>query len=124
MDHILIRNLHARGPIGITEEERSRPQDILINVTVGTDTRAAAQSDRIDDCINYSTLTKQVLRLVEGNQRKTVEALAGDIADLCLEHPLAQTATVRVEKTSIVRFTDAVGVEIERSKAPVENQRS
>ena len=116
MDRILIRNLHARGPIGISDEERSRPQDILINISIGTDTRAAAQSDEIADCINYSTVTKQVLKMAGENPRRTVEAFAQDIADLCLSYPPARTVTVRVVKPSIVRFTDAVGVEIERSK--------
>ena len=34
MDKIIIRDLLARGPIGISEEERSSPQDILINAEI------------------------------------------------------------------------------------------
>ena len=116
MDKIIIRDLQARGPIGITDEERMSPQDILINAELFTDTRKAAETDSIDDCVNYSTVAKKILKLAAENRRKTVEALARDIADMCLENELVKKVLSRVEKTSAVRFTKSVGVEIERSK--------
>lgn len=116
MDKIIIRDLQARGPIGITDEERMSPQDILINAELFTDTRKAAETDSIDDCVNYSTVAKKILNLAAENRRKTVEALARDIADMCLENELVKKVLIRVEKTSAVRFTKSVGVEIERSK--------
>ena len=116
MDKIIIRDLQARGPIGISDEERAYPQDILINAELFTDTSKAAVSDSIDDCVNYSTIAKMIISLAENNKRKTVEAFAQDIADLCLNHKLVQKVKIRVEKTSVVRFTKAVGIEIERCK--------
>lgn len=116
MDKIIIRDLLARGPIGISEEERSSPQDILINAELYTDTGKAAVSDSIDDCVNYSTVARKILALTAGNKRKTVEALAQDIADMCLRNELVEKVVIRVEKTSAVRFARSTGVEIEREK--------
>jgi FolB domain-containing protein len=116
MDSILIKDLLARGIIGVGEEERTRPQDILINLVVYTDTTVAGYSDRIEDCVNYSTLSKKILAHAEKAARYTVEALAADIARLCLEIPLVIGVRVRVEKPGAVRFTHSVGVEIERMK--------
>lgn len=116
MDKIIIRDLLARGPIGITEKERMSPQDILINAELFADTRKAAETDCIDDCVNYSTIAKSIIKLASENRRKTVEAFAQDIADMCLENELVKKVLIRVEKTSVVRFTKSVGVEIERSK--------
>lgn len=116
MDQVIIRDLLVRGRTGISADERKRPQDILINIRVGTDISAAAQSDDIRDCIDYSVLTKGILALAEENQKKTLEALTSDIADLCLSHPLAVEVTVRCEKTSAVRFTAGTGIEITRKK--------
>ena len=116
MDKIIIRDLRARGPIGISDAERSYPQEILINAELFTDTRKAAQTDSIEDCVNYSTIAKKFLALAETNQRKTVEAFAQDLADVCLSHERVSKVKIRVEKTSAVRFAGAVGVEIERSK--------
>ena len=116
MDKIIIRDLCARGPIGISDAERSYPQEILINAELFTDTRKAAQTDSIEDCVNYSTIAKKFLALAETNQRKTVEAFTQDLADVCLSHERVSKVKIRVEKTSVVRFAGAVGVEIERSK--------
>jgi FolB domain-containing protein len=117
MDQILIKDLLARGIIGITDRERNRPQDILINLVLFTDTRKAAESDHIDDCVDYSLIAKKVMAHVEGAQRYTVEALAADIAGLCLKEKGVESVRVRVEKPGAVRFSRSVGVEIERSKA-------
>lgn len=116
MDKIIIRDLHARGPIGISDAERAYPQDILINAELFTDTGKAAETDSIENCVNYSTMAKKFLALAETNQRKTVEAFAQDLADVCLAHDKVSKVKIRVEKTSAVRFAGAVGVEIERDK--------
>jgi FolB domain-containing protein len=114
MDQILIKDLLVRGVIGVNERERIQTQDILINVVLFTDTQKGAQTDRIEDCIDYRTVTKKILAYTEKAQRYTVEALAGDIAKICLEDASIQGARVRVEKPGAVRFTRSVGVEIER----------
>jgi FolB domain-containing protein len=116
LDKVFVTDLLARVRIGISEKERERPQDVLINVELETDLSQAGASDDLDDCIDYSRLTKDILALAEANQRKTLEAFAADILRICLSHPLASATRVRVEKTSAVRFTKATGVEIYRVK--------
>ena len=116
MDKIIISDLLTKTCIGISETERSSPQDILINVICYSNTEKACLSDSIEDCVNYSTLAKKIIELSENNHRKTVEAFAADIADVCLSHNLVQKVNVRVEKTSIYKNAKAVGVEIEREK--------
>jgi len=116
MDKVIIKDLLARGIIGINDWEREHPQDILINIVVMTDTRRAAQTDDIADCINYRTLAKAVLQHAESAARLTVEALANDIAKICLDQSGVERAIVRVEKPGAVRFAASVGVEIERGR--------
>jgi FolB domain-containing protein len=114
-DQIEIRDLLLRGIIGINDWEREKKQDILINITLFGDLAPAGESDRIEDTINYRTLTKAVIEHVESVGRFTVEALAADIARLCLETPGVERARVRVEKPGALRFARSVGVCIERS---------
>ena len=116
MDKINIKNLLARGIIGVNDWERNRPQNIMINITMFADTRRAAETDSLDDCINYSTMSKKVLAHAETVNRLTVEALANDLARICLQEQGVQKVIVRVEKPGAVRFAESVGVEIERSK--------
>lgn len=116
MDVTFIKDLLCRGVIGISDRERAQPQDILINVRLYADTSKGGASDLIDDCVNYRTVAKRILAHTESVGRYTVEALAADIARLCLETPQVQKVWIRVEKPGAVRFAASVGVEIERSR--------
>jgi FolB domain-containing protein len=114
MDKIIIKDLSARGIIGVNPEERLQPQEILINVILYTSTAKAAQSDDIQDTVSYSVVAKKVRACAETAQRYTVEALAEDITKVCLSEPGVIKVQVRVEKPRAVRFANSVGVEIER----------
>lgn len=116
MDKILIKDLLIRGVIGISEREREQPQDILVNIEISADISAAGKSDNVEDSVNYRTIAKKVLAHTETIKRYTVEALAEDIAKLCLDDKKVQSVLVRVEKPGAVRFSRSVGVEIIRKQ--------
>jgi len=116
MDKVIIKNLLVRGIIGVRDWERKRVQNILINIIIYTDTHHAADSDNLDDCADYSTISKKVQAHAENASRFTVEALANDLANICLQENNVQKVTIRVEKPGAVRFAESVGVEIERSR--------
>lgn len=115
-DRILIKDLLLRTIIGIKDEERRAPQDVLINITLHADTRVAGQSDDIEHAVNYRTITKRVIKLVEGSQFFLVEKMAAEIAAICLDDPRVQRANIRVEKPGALRFARSVGIEIERHR--------
>lgn len=117
MDKVIIKDLLVRGIIGINDWEREKPQDIVINIVVYTDLHKAGETDDIDHSVNYRTIAKKAQSHTESAQRLTVEALAADIAKICLEEPGALKVRVRVEKPGAVRFSRSVGVEIERKKS-------
>jgi len=115
-DKIIIKDLLLRGIIGLNDWEREKTQDILINLTLFTDMRAAGQSDNAEDILNYRTITKAIMAYVESSSHYLVEALATAIARICIEHG-AERVIVRVEKPGALRFAESVGVEIERERA-------
>ncbi len=116
MDKVIIKDLVARGVIGVYDWEREKPQEILINIILFGDLSKAGETDDIEDSINYKTVAKGAQSLAENCERLTVEALANDIANFCLETNGVLKVIVRVEKPGAVRFADSVGVEIERTK--------
>ncbi|HVN16252.1 MAG TPA: dihydroneopterin aldolase [Anaerolineales bacterium] len=116
MDKIFVKNLLVRGVIGVNDWERDIVQDILVNITVFTDTRRVAETDKLEDSVSYKTLAKKTQAYIESKARYTVEALANDLANICLEENGVQKVIVRVEKPGAVRFAESVGVEIERSR--------
>lgn len=119
-DRILIRDLRLRTIIGLNDWEREKRQDVLINLTIHHDLRAAGASDDVADSLNYRTLAKEVIAYVEGSSHYLVEALAQQIARLAIVEHGAQRVVVRVEKPGALRFADSVGVEIERSREDLE----
>jgi FolB domain-containing protein len=120
MDQVFISDLIARGIIGINDWEREKPQEILINIILFCDLSKPGKSDDLRDSVDYRTITKKVLAQAESAGRFTVEALAADLARLCLEEPGVQKVRIRVEKPGAVRFSRSVGVEIEREKGAME----
>lgn len=114
MDKVLIQNLHVEGILGVYERERAIPRKILINVTLFTDTRSCAQTDNLSNGVDYSLVVKEIRDHVKKSQRYTVEALAEDIANICLGHGGVQNVKVRVDKPEAVKDVETVGVEIER----------
>jgi FolB domain-containing protein len=66
--------------------------------------------------VDYRSVAKKVLAHAETARRLTVEALAADLAKVCLQEARVEKVRVRVEKPGAVRFSRSVGVEIERAK--------
>ena len=117
MDRILIRDLAIRCVLGVTDEERREKQDVVINLVLHGDLRRAGASDQLDESIDYRALKKRILALVEASSFHLVEALAENIASLCLENSRVERVDVTVEKPSALRFARTVGVELRRERA-------
>ncbi|MEJ5222869.1 MAG: dihydroneopterin aldolase, partial [Anaerolineales bacterium] len=87
MDKIFIKNLRAHGILGVNAHERVTPQTINISITIEVDTRKSAMADDLTHSVSYSDLARKVKAHAETAHRLTVEALAADIAQICLAEP-------------------------------------
>ena len=114
MDIIEIDNLRLRCVIGFSPHERSERQDVVFSLRLGCDMRAAARSDDPKDALNYRSLTKDVIKLVEASRWQLLETLATAIARICVQDHAADWVQVRAHKPGALRFSDSVGVCIER----------
>lgn len=116
MDKIHIRDLTLRCIIGINDDERREKQDVVINITLHTDTSAAGATDDFSQTVDYKKVKLEIVSLVEGSSFFLLEALAESIARVCLEFRPVQQADVLVEKPGALRFARTVGVEISRRR--------
>jgi FolB domain-containing protein len=115
MDMIEIDNLRLRCIIGFSPHERKDRQDIVINLKIGADMHKAGVTDNPHDTFNYRTVTKAIIGHVESSTYYLVEALATAIARICIVDHGAPYVEVRVHKPGALRFSDSVGVVIERT---------
>ena len=120
LDKIHIRDLLIRGILGIKPDEREKRQDILINATLWGDTRPAGKSEKIEDAINYRTVTKAIIAHIEQERPFLVERLVADLARLAFEtdHRI-QAVEINVEKPGALRFARSVGITIYRTRVEV-----
>ena len=114
MDKIYIHDLTLRCIIGIYPHERHEKQDVVVNVMLECDLSEAGRTDRIEDTVDYKTLKKEIIRLVEGSAFNLIERLASEIARVCLAARGVRRVTVTVDKPGALRFTRSVAVEITR----------
>lgn len=114
LDRIHIRDLSARCIVGIYPEERENLQEVILNVTLHADLRAAGRSDQIEDTVNYKVIKKNLLAMVESSQFFLVEKMAEECARICLADPRVRRADVSVDKPGALRFARSVAVEITR----------
>jgi FolB domain-containing protein len=115
LDRIRVEGIRINCVIGLNEWERLVRQEVVIDVTVHADTRKAGASDNVADTVNYRTVIKKVVEHVTASRYRLIEALAENVARLCLSEPGARRVDVRVRKPGALRDADSVGVEISRS---------
>jgi D-erythro-7,8-dihydroneopterin triphosphate epimerase len=115
-DRIHIRDLLARCIVGIYPEERENRQDVVLNLTLYADLRAACRSDAIEDTVDYKAVKKKVLAMVEQSSFNLVERLADEVARVALEDPRVQSVDVTVDKPGALRFARSVAVQIRRMR--------
>lgn len=121
-DQIHIKDLLLRTIVGINPDEREKRQDVLINITLFGDLSPAGAFDRIEDAINYRTVAKRIIRMVEASRFYLVERLAAEIVALCFMEPRIEAVTVRVEKPGALRFARSVGVTVHRTREDLRGQ--
>ncbi|MBK8136372.1 MAG: dihydroneopterin aldolase [Chloroflexi bacterium] len=117
MDIIEIDALRLRCEIGFSPHELGVKQDVIITLRIGTDMRRAGASDIPEDAFNYRTVAKAIIAHVEASHYALVEALAESIARMVVVEHGAPWVQVRVHKPGALRFSDSVGVVIEREPA-------
>ncbi len=117
MDQLHINALRCYGYTGYLPEETRLGQWFEVSLTLWLDLAAASQSDRLDDTADYRQVIEAVRGVVEQEVFKTVERLAGAIAQTLLDLKVCQQVQVRLTKLSppIPNFSGSITVELTRS---------
>lgn len=107
---IRIKNLRLRTYIGINSDEIENKQDIVVNVKIHYCAEKAISSDDMSDALNYRTITKRIIALVENNRFALLEKLTSDILAIAAEHQWVEAAEIEVDKPHALRFADSVSL--------------
>jgi dihydroneopterin aldolase len=72
-DTIFLHELKVETIIGIEEWERRIRQTVSIDLEMGADIRRAAETDSIDNTLNYKAVAKRVQRTGVGGVRSSLD---------------------------------------------------
>jgi 7,8-dihydroneopterin aldolase/epimerase/oxygenase len=113
MDTIIISELEVAYQVGVTADERSTPQRLLLSLELSHDFAKAAASDELTATINYDALCRRLSSFGHNREWKLIETLAVDVAEMVLKDfgPLAVVVEV---KKFIIPQARYVGVRVKR----------
>ncbi len=116
MDIIYLSDLRIDTIIGIYDWERRVKQTVILDLEMATDIRAAADSDKIEDTLNYKAVAKRLFAFVGESEFELVETLAEKTAGVVMSEFDVPWLRLRVNKQGAVRGVRDVGVIIERGR--------
>ncbi len=115
MDTITIKDLEVFYCVGVPDEERAKPQRLLLTIEMEHDFRAAASEDELSNTIDYFAVSQRLLAFGDGVHWKLIETLAVDIAQMVLEDFGPHAVAIEVKKF-ILPQTKHVAVRVTRSR--------
>ena len=86
----------------------------MIDVVMDCDFGKAAETDDLADTVNYKTINKQIVSMVEASEFQLIESMAERVASICLAAEGVERVTVTIDKPGALRFARSVAVEIQR----------
>jgi len=122
VDKVFIKNLEIETIIGIYDFERTTPQKVVLDLEMAWDNRKAADSENIDDALNYKTLSDHLKDYVGGTEFQLIETLAERVAKIVLEQYGVDWMSLTLHKPDALDGDTDVGVKIVRQAERVKSR--
>lgn len=114
MDIIYLSDLRIQTVIGVFDWEREIKQEVVIDLEMASDIRRAAETDALEDTLDYKSVAKRVIGFVEASEFQLVETLAERVAAVVRQEFGVPWLRLRLNKQGALRGARDVGVIIER----------
>lgn len=98
VDKITIGGAGIFCNLGVTERERRKKQEILVDIELYADTKKAAKTGKLKDTVNYSEVHKLAKEIAESGKYHLIESLAESIANCILKKFKVSEVLVRIKK--------------------------
>ena len=105
---IEIIGLKVSSLIGVPDEERLRPQDLLIDVTIKPSNYLYQLDDKIENTVDYFMVYELIKSISSSGERKLIETLAEEIINNIIEANIIHsknTNAVSLYNLSLSTFT-------------------
>ena len=117
MDKIHIEELEVFALIGVYDWEREHQQRLIVDVELSADLSLAAQTDDVENTLNYALIAQGISDFAAKSQFKLIEALASHMADWLLQSfPMLKTVRLKLSKPDILANAKNVAVEFTKEQ--------
>lgn len=113
---ICIKNLRLRTILGVHEEERTAEREIIVNLQMEYDARAAARTDSLDSAFNYKDIRDRIVTALSGTRFNLLEALADHILNALIQDPRIEKLRIEIDKPNALRSAESVSAIISWSR--------
>ncbi|ABL02666.1 dihydroneopterin aldolase [Candidatus Ruthia magnifica str. Cm (Calyptogena magnifica)] len=117
MDIVFIQGLKIDTVIGIYDWERKIRQDIVLDIEMSANVKAASKTDHIDQALNYKAVSKYLIDFVQNSEFQLVETLAEKITQIVLKEFEVTWVKLTLNKGEVLTGAHGVGVIIERERS-------
>ncbi|MFT6050679.1 MAG: dihydroneopterin aldolase [Halioglobus sp.] len=118
MDIVFISELRVDTVIGVYDWEREIRQTVVLDLEMASDNARAAQSDGIEDALDYAAISARIQAFIEGSEFQLIETMAEQVAALLRSEFAIGWLRLRLSKPGAVASAREVGVQIERGEQP------
>jgi len=98
MDCIRICDLEVFYRVGVPDEERAKPQRLLLTVEMESDFGPCAAADEISQTIDYFAVSQRLLTFGKLRSWKLIETLASEMAEMILREFRPYSVKIEVKK--------------------------
>ncbi len=95
---ITLKDIYVKTLIGVWPKERKKPQELGLDVKIHYNASAAAQSDAIDDAVDYYQLTKDIIAYVESTQYQLLERLLHEVIAFIMKDTRIMACHIDIHK--------------------------
>lgn len=117
MDAIIIEGLKVDTVVGCFTWERQIIQPLMLDLTIYNDLDQAAQSDELDDTLNYAQICELAAQVIQQAKPKLIEHAAQLVLEsLFTTFSSIESIIITIRKPAIIAEATAVGIRLERNR--------
>ena len=117
MDRILLEDIRFLIGVGVTEEERGRPQPCRLDVILKMDLSSAGATGTLSQGVDYAAVFGALEELATKRSFRLLEEIAHQGSQILLDRFPVKAVTFKIRK--LQPFTDkigAVGIQVTRKR--------
>ena len=111
---VFIQGLKAASVIGCYDWERDIRQTLLIDLELKADFTRAAQTDALEDALDYAAISQRIIAACDAARFQLLEALADHLAAIVLAEFSVERLRMTITKPGAVSEAEGIGVVIDR----------